>query len=78
MVVFVGADYQRKDWCGIEFRAIRELIMERGHERIMFIRMDDGIVEGVFKMDGYIDIRRFSAKQVAEFISERLDLLTRK
>lgn len=77
VVVFIGADYQRKDWCGIEFRAIREIIMERGHERIMFVRTDDGAVEGIFKTDGYIDIRRFSAKQVAKFICERLDLLTR-
>lgn len=78
VVVFVGADYQRKDWCGIEFRAIREIIMERGHERIMFVRTDDGAVEGVFKTDGYVDIRRFSAGQVAEFICERLDVLSRK
>jgi TIR domain len=78
VVVFVGADYQRKDWCGIEFRAIREIIMERGHERILFVRTDDGVVEGVFKTDGYIDIRRFSASRVAEFICERLDVLSLK
>ncbi|WP_448032754.1 toll/interleukin-1 receptor domain-containing protein [Bradyrhizobium liaoningense] len=75
VVVFVGADYQRKDWCGVEFRAIREIIMQRGYERIMFVRTDDGVVEGVFKTDGYVDIRRFSAKQVAEFICQRLDIL---
>ena len=75
IVVFLGSDYQRKDWCGIEFRAIREIIMERDNGRIMFVRTDDGAVEGVFKTDGYVDARRFSPSQIAQFIVERLELL---
>lgn len=75
IVVFLGADYQRKDWCGIEFRAIREIIMERDHGRIMFVRSDDGAVDGVFKTDGYVDVRRFSPAQIASFICERLAVL---
>jgi hypothetical protein len=75
IVVFLGSDYQRKDWCGIEFRAIREIILERDHRRIMFIRTDDGPVEGVFKTDGFLDARNFSPAQIAQFIAERLDLL---
>jgi hypothetical protein len=71
IVVFLGADYQRKDWCGIEFRAIKEIIMERDHKRIMFIRTDDGSVDGVFKTDGYVDARRFDAAELANFIHER-------
>lgn len=77
IVVFLGADYQRKDWCGIEFRAIREIIMERDNARIMFVRTDDGAVDGVFKTDGYIDARKFEPTQIAEFIYQRLDLLAR-
>ena len=59
-------------------RAIREIIMERGYQRIMFILTDDVLVEGVFKTDGYVDIRRFGAKQVAEFICQRLDILIQR
>jgi hypothetical protein len=76
IVVFLGSDYQRKDWCGIEFRAIREIIMERDNARIMFVRTDDGAVDGVFKTDGYVDARRFSPAQIAQFICERLAVLT--
>jgi hypothetical protein len=71
VVVFIGSDYQQKDWCGIEFRAIREIIQQRGYERIMFIRMDDGAVDGVFKHDGYIDARTHSPAEIAKFICER-------
>jgi hypothetical protein len=71
VVVFLSGDYQRKDWCGVEFRAIKEIIMERDHKRIMFIRTDDGMVDGVFKTDGYVDAKRFSAAELAGFIHER-------
>jgi hypothetical protein len=76
IVVFLSGDYQHKDWCGVEFRAIREIIMERDHSRIMFIRTDDGSVDGVFKTDGYVDGRKFSPSQIAQFIEERINLLT--
>lgn len=75
IVVFIGGDYQRKEWCGIEFRAIKEILMERDHGRIMFVRTDDGPVEGVFKTDGYVDARRLTPAQIAGFIEERVRLL---
>ena len=75
VVVFLSADYQRKDWCGIEFRAIREIILERDHKRIMFIRTDDGDVDGVFKTDGYLDAHKYTPADIAEFIHERSALL---
>lgn len=74
-VVFLSEDYQRKDWCGVEFRVIREIIMNRENGRVMFIRLDDGHVDGVFKTDGYIDARQFDAASIAEFIKQRVDLL---
>lgn len=75
IVVFLSSDYQRKEWCGLEFRAIREIIMERDNRRIMFMRTDDGPVEGVFKTDGYVDARRFPPAEIARFICERVALL---
>lgn len=75
VVVFLGGDYHKKDWCGIEFRAIKEIIMERDHKRIMFIRTDDGSVDGVFKTDGYVDARCFSPADLAGFINERSELI---
>lgn len=75
IVVFIGDDYQRKDWCGVEFRAIREIIMARAEQRIMFVRVDDGAVDGVFRTDGYVDARRFNPAQIARFIAERVALI---
>ncbi len=43
----------------------------------MFVRTDDGSVDGVFKTDGYVDARKFSPSKIAEFICERLQVLSR-
>lgn len=75
IVIFLGEDYQRKDWCGVEFRAIREIIMAREDQRVMFVRVDDGAVDGVFRSDGYVDARRFTPAQIAQFIAERAALI---
>lgn len=75
VVVFLSSDYHKKEWCGIEFRAVREIIMERDDKRIMFIRTDDGSVDGVLKTDGYVDARRFRPADLARFIHERSELI---
>lgn len=75
IVVFLCEKYQEKDWCGIEFRAIREIIKERKDQRVMFIKMDDGQVDGVFSTDGYIDGRTHDTREMAAFIQQRVSLL---
>ncbi len=75
VVVFLCEKYQEKEWCGIEFRAIKEMILERDYQKVMFIKMDEGCVDGVFKTDGYIDGRTHPPSEVASFIQERVSLL---
>jgi hypothetical protein len=72
IVVFSGSDYARKQWCGIEWRAIRDIIKNRRDEDVIPVRMDDGEVPGIFSIDGYLDGMKFSAEKVAELILERL------
>jgi len=75
IVVFIGGDYQSSYWCSIEFSAIREIINNKENNRIMYIRLDEGEVEGIFPLDGYIDCQEYGSEQIAEFIIERLNLL---
>ena len=74
VVVFLCTGYQNKKWCGIEFRAIREIITNRENERVMFVKMDEGIVKGVFETDGYIYGQRYTPQELARFIQERIGL----
>jgi hypothetical protein len=78
IVVFLSADYQNKSWCGIEFRAIREIIFNCDNHKIMFIRMDDGDVDGVFKTDGYVDARHHQPEEIARMIQERVEIQSQK
>jgi hypothetical protein len=73
-----GADYQRKDWCGLEFRAIKDRIMARENRKVMIVRTDDGEVDGIFRTDGFLDAHRFDDGQLAEMIAERVEELREK
>jgi len=72
VVVILGKDYDRKEWPGLEWRAVRDLIKKKSSERIVLVRVDDAPVPGVFGLDGYLDARRLSPELIADHILERL------
>lgn len=72
LVIFLCEKYQEKNWCGVEFRAIRDVLFKREFEKVMFVKMDDGKVDGVFQTDGFIDGRLHSAEELSKFVLERL------
>lgn len=49
--------------------------MNRDFTKIMYIRTDDGAVDGVPSTDGYVDARKYSARELASFIRQRVDLI---
>lgn len=76
VVVFLSEAYERKPWCGgVEFRPIRQMLMDRDRQRIMFVRMDDGAVKGIFRLDGAVDARHRTADEIARMIKQRVDVL---
>ncbi|CAF3998762.1 unnamed protein product, partial [Adineta steineri] len=75
IVVFMCADYTRKEWCGLESRAIRSLLKTDQSDRIMLLTVDGKTIDGVFDIDGYLDISNDSDDYVADAIYERLDNL---
>jgi hypothetical protein len=76
VVVYLCEEYSEKQWCGLEWRAIRDLIKHRKDDQILFVRFDDSAVDGVFSIDGYIDARVHGPAKVAEFILERIRTTT--
>lgn len=74
IVVFLCSEYSEKEWCGLEWRAIRDIIKSKEDKRIMFVRFDDASVDGVFSIDGYIDGNKFQPSEVTAFIMERIEL----
>lgn len=74
IVIFLCEEYVKKDWCGLEWRGIRDLIKSKDDEKIMFIRFDNAKLDGTFSIDGYINGNLYKPKQVADFILNRLSL----
>lgn len=74
VVVFLSGDYEKKMWCGIEWRAVRGIINNKSDHSLMFVRSDEAQIPGVFDHDGYVDLNRFSDKQISEFVIERIRL----
>ena len=76
IIVFLCAEYDQKEWCGLEWRVIRDIIKTREEERIMFVRFDNVEVEGALSIDGYIDANESSPSNTAKLILERIDSLS--
>lgn len=74
VVVFLSADYERKQWCGIEWRAIRNIIKNKSDHALMFMRFDDTVIAGSFAIDGYVDLREHTPIEAARMIVERVRL----
>jgi len=72
VVVFLCADYAQKQWCGLEWRAIRDLIKQKEDSKIMILRFDHEAVQGLFGIDGYLDIDNMPPIDLAKAILRRL------
>lgn len=74
-VVFVSSCYLEKEWCQIEWRAMRDLLKAEHSDRLFIVRFDDSPLDGFLGIDGYVDARSSTPAQVAEGILSRLNTL---
>ena len=65
-------DYDRKEWCGLESRAIRSLLKSYQSNRIMLLSIDGHVINGILDIDGYLNISDETDESVATSIYERL------
>ena len=75
LVIVLCAEYEAKDWCGLEWRVVREFIKNRDAERIMLLRLDDAPISGLLSIDGYLDIASLSDQETADAILSRVESL---
>jgi hypothetical protein len=71
IAVFLCAEYDHKEWCGLEWRAVRDLIKGRQTSGVMPLRFDQTVIPGLFSIDGYVWIGGRTPEQVAGLILER-------
>jgi hypothetical protein len=51
--VFLSSSYAVKEWCGVEWRVMRDILKKKKDEEIMPFRFDDTEIEGMLSIDGY-------------------------
>ncbi len=74
VVVFLSSEYETKKWCGLEWRAIREIINNKSDHSLMLMRFDNAMIPGLFSSDGYVDLNEYESIKAANFILERVRL----
>jgi len=72
LVFFLCGDYAEKEWCGLEWRASRDLLKQKQDDRLMFLRLDRSDISGLYSIDGFLDISSMADSEVAAEILKRL------
>lgn len=72
IIPFLCEDYANKEWCGLEMRAIRDMIKHKRDDEIMPFRFDNTTVPGFLSIDGYVAINNRTPQEVVDLILERL------
>lgn len=75
IVAVFSRDYEQKEWCGLEWRAIFSLIKENQSKRILLSRFDLQDGKGLFGLAGFVDLDSKNAEQFATLILQRLALI---
>lgn len=75
LVFFLCSQYAKKEWCGLEWRAGRDLLKKNQDDRLMLLRLDHADIPGLYSVDGYLDIDRMPDDEVAREILRRLEML---
>lgn len=72
IVVVVCPHYQLKDWTGLEWDAIFDLIKTRREDEVMFARYGHARVDGLYSDTGFVELDHKTPEQAAGLILERL------
>ena len=74
IVAVLCNDYDKKDWCGLEWNAIYGLIKKRKVGEVLLSRFDRVEGQGLFGLAGFVDLDNKSPEEATTLILERLAL----
>ena len=74
VVVVLSPDYDKREWCGLEWGAIFSLLKRRESSEVMLTRFGRAEGKRLRGLAGYIDLDEMTPEEVASAILERLAL----
>jgi hypothetical protein len=75
VVVVVCPDYEPQEWCGLEWKAIFDLLKKRKDSEVMLCRFDHATVKGLYEIAGFMELDDKTPRQTATGILYRLALV---
>lgn len=79
IVVFMLEKYDEKEWCLLEWRAIRDFAKSKDVDRLRILPVSDGTpIPGFFSTDGYVDTNEEGVDEIAQIIFDRYQLIQGK
>ncbi|MBV9926428.1 MAG: tetratricopeptide repeat protein [Acidobacteria bacterium] len=72
VVVVLCLDYPRKEWCGLEWDAIFDLLKRRREGEVLLSRFEQAGVEGLYSDAGFVELDDKTPEDFARLILERL------
>ncbi len=74
IVVVICSHYAQKEWTGLEWDAIFDLLKQRREQEVLLGRFDQATVDGLYSDAGFIDFDQKTPAQTSTVILERLAL----
>ena len=71
VVPFYCQDYSKKNWCGVELRAIEALLFDQQYDRVLPFRFDMVDIPSSFKTDIFLVVSSCPPEEIAQLILER-------
>jgi len=81
IVVFICPQYAEKRWCGVEWRAIKDILNKMDYERIMYVKASSEDINSILlpgfyaSEDGYIESEEHTTREIADLIIQRYNQL---
>ena len=74
VVVLACPNYDVKEWTGLEWLAIHDLLQQRKRDEVVLCRFDHAQVDGLFRGAGFIELDHKTPDEFVALILERLAL----
>lgn len=74
VVVVVCPNYDEKEWTGLEWAAIHDLLKQRKDNEVMLCRFEHAEITGLYSTAGFVELDHKTPEQAATSILERLAL----
>jgi hypothetical protein len=73
IAVFISAEYAEKEWTGLEWRIVRDVLKRRRAEDIVPLRFDKTPIPGLLSIGAYVDLQDLDPEFAAALIVERIN-----